>query len=110
MSVYVDAAAIPYGRMVMYHMIADTPDELRLMAVRIGVALKWFQRTASAPHFDICKSKRALAVQHGAVEADRRSFVDAMLRIRSTWPRDRDGCWTLFIGDAVPTAFRQAEE
>lgn len=102
MSVYVDAAAHRFGRMLMCHMIADTTDELRMMAFKIGVALRWFQRTASAPHFDICKSKRALAVQHGAVEADRRAFVDAMLRARSTWPRDRDGCWTLFVGDEFP--------
>jgi hypothetical protein len=81
--------------MVMCHMIADTPEELRAMAVRIGLALKWFQRRASAPHFDVCKSKRAAAIAAGAIELDRAPFVDAMRRIRTTWPRDGLGCWML---------------
>lgn len=86
MSVYVDKSTNSFGRMVMCHMIADTPAELVAMAGKIGVARKWFQAFASAPHFDIAKSKRALAVEAGAIELDRREFVDAFKRIRSTWP------------------------
>jgi Protein of unknown function (DUF4031) len=71
MAVYVDEARNPFGRMLMCHMLADTPAELHAMADRIGVKRKWFQRKASAPHYDICKSKRALAVAAGAVEAHR---------------------------------------
>ena len=52
----------------MCHMIADTPDELHAMADKIGVARKWFQRMSSFPHYDIAQSKRALAVDNGAVE------------------------------------------
>jgi hypothetical protein len=62
MAVYVDEARYPFGRMLMCHMLADTPDELHAMADRIGVKRKWFQRKASAPHYDICKSRGALAV------------------------------------------------
>lgn len=94
MSVYVDRAAYPYGRMVMCHMIADSPGELREMASRIGVAIKWFQRAASVPHFDICKAKRTLAVAAGAIELDRQTFVTNMRRIRDQWPRDAGG-WAL---------------
>jgi len=87
MSVYVDKAVNQYGRMVMCHLIADTPDELHAMADRIGVARKWFQdpRTinVSTPHYDICKSKRALAVAAGAIECDRTEFVAAVRRIRT---------------------------
>ena len=53
-------------------MIADTPDELHAMADKIGVARKWFQCMASFPHYDIAQSKRALAVQYGAVELQSR--------------------------------------
>jgi hypothetical protein len=69
MSVYVDDMKAGFGRMIMCHMIADTPDELMAMADRIGVARKWLQ-CAGTPkeHFDICLAKRARAVSFGAVE------------------------------------------
>lgn len=67
MSVYVDRSQYRYGRMVMCHMVADTLDELHAMADRIGIARRWFQ-DHSLPHYDICKSKRAIAVAFGAVE------------------------------------------
>lgn len=91
MSVYVDKAANGYGRMVMCHMIADTPDELHAMANKIGVARRWFQdprmMNVSTPHYDICKSKRALAIAAGAIECERNDFVAAVRRIRAseTW-------------------------
>lgn len=91
MSVYVDHSQNSFGRMVMCHMIADTPAELREMALKIGVGLRWFQNAASAPHFDIAKSKRALALQCGAIELDRRQFVARMKAIKQTWPRASDG-------------------
>lgn len=81
----------------MSHMIADTPEELRSMAARIGVAAKWFQCDASTPHFDVAQSKRALAVAAGAVELDMRPFVQVMKRIRQTWPHDK-GRWLLHGG------------
>lgn len=64
MTVYVDDMRAPFGRMVMCHMIADTPAELHAMADRIGVARRWYQ----GDHYDIALSKRALAVEAGAVE------------------------------------------
>ena len=71
MVVYVDNAQIPYGRMKMCHMVADTPDELHAMADRIGVKRKWYQWPTSAPHYDICLEKRKLAVENGAREVGR---------------------------------------
>lgn len=84
MSVYVDKAIYRYGRMIMCHMIADTPRELHAMAKKVGVARRWFQVNASFPHYDVCKSKRALAVGAGAVECQRAAFVGAMRRIRAS--------------------------
>jgi hypothetical protein len=72
--------------MVMCHMIADTPDELHAMADRIGVARRWFQAPPKASfwHYDIAKSKRALAVEAGALEVDRNGLVAAVRRIRAS--------------------------
>lgn len=87
MSVYVDASIWRFGRLVCCHMIADTADELHAMADRIGVERRWFQDTtkASFPHYDIAKSKRALAVAAGAIECDRRAFVSHIQRLRPVW-------------------------
>lgn len=74
MSVYVDAAVWPFGRMMMCHMIADTDSELHAMADRIGIQRRWFQNKRY-PHYDVCKAKRAAAVRLGAIEIDRRQFV-----------------------------------
>lgn len=71
MTVYVDDMRAPYGRnLVMCHMLATTDEELHAMAAHIGVARKWWQspEKTSGSHYDICLSKRALAVKAGAVE------------------------------------------
>ena len=65
MSVYVDDAFVPYGRMIMCHMIASTEKELHEMADKIGINRRWFQ-DKSIPHYDISKGKRELAIKHGA--------------------------------------------
>lgn len=83
MSVYVDNARNRYGRMLMCHMVADTLEELHAMADAIGVARRWFQNAASAPHYDVCLAKRALAVKLGAVEADRAKLVGVIRRLRA---------------------------
>ena len=81
MSVYVDDCVYPYGRMMMCHMLADSLDELHAMADKIGVNRKWFQNTRN-PHYDICKSKWALAVGHGAVEINRRQLAELIRKFR----------------------------
>lgn len=73
MAVYVDNMRAKFGRMTMCHMLADTDEELHNMAQRIGVARKWHQYPNTVKsHYDICLTKRALAVQYGAVEIDLR--------------------------------------
>jgi hypothetical protein len=96
MSVYVDTMRAKYRQMVMCHMIADTDDELRAMADKIGIKQKWHQ----GDHFDICLAKRALAVAAGAVEITQRQAGAMTVRRRCTgspglpaeaerWLRDR---------------------
>lgn len=82
---YVDKEKNRFGRMLMCHMVADTEDELNRMADLIGVARKWLQRSRlGVLHYDICQSKRALAVRHGAVEVGRREFVELTTARRRT--------------------------
>lgn len=73
MTVYVDDVRLPFGRMVMCHMWADTLPELLDMADAIGVARRWLQEPprASWVHFDIALSKKAIALRRGAVLTDR---------------------------------------
>lgn len=84
MSVYVDDMQAGFGRMKMCHMIADTDDELHAMAAQIGVARKWHQDKSSGSHYDIALSKRALAVDGGAVEITLRQCAMMNMRRRVT--------------------------
>ncbi|MFV3388439.1 DUF4031 domain-containing protein [Pseudomonas sp. NY15364] len=77
MAVYVDDERMPYRRMLMCHMLADTTEELLEMADKIGVQRRWLQHSGTPKeHFDICLSKRAKALQHGALDADRAKVVE----------------------------------
>ena len=73
--VYVDNMEAPFGRMIMCHMYADSIFELHIMARNIGINKKWFQDKSGFPHYDICKSKKALAVRLGAKEITARELV-----------------------------------
>ena len=76
MAVYVDDMNAPYGQMKMSHMVADTTIELLALADAIGVARKWLQKPGTAhEHFDICLSKKALALQAGAQAITRRELA-----------------------------------
>jgi hypothetical protein len=55
-------------------MIADDIKELHKMADLIGIKRKWFQNK-KIPHYDICKTKRKLAIENGAIEIDIREFI-----------------------------------
>lgn len=80
MSVYVDDMRAPFGRMIMCHMLATTDEELHAMADKIGVARRWHQKAGTPhSHYDICLTKRALAVKLGAIEIER-AGVAAIIR------------------------------
>lgn len=74
--VYIDNFNAPFGRMKMCHLIADTTDELLAMCKKIGVQAKWIQhKGTSNEHFDICLSKKAIAIQFGAIEINFRDYA-----------------------------------
>ena len=83
MAVYVDHGQWPYRGMKMCHMMSESLDELHAMADLIGIQRKWFQANASTPHYDISQSKRALAIKHGALEADRAKVVELIRHWRA---------------------------
>lgn len=74
--VYVDnfyETGMKFRGMLMSHMIADTTEELLLMADKIGVQRKWIQYpNTGREHFDICLEKRKLAILNGAIEVEMR--------------------------------------
>lgn len=78
--IYVDDMRAPYGRLIMCHMIADTDAELHAMVDKIGVQRKWFQGN----HYDIALSKRALAIENGAVPITMRQCAAMLARKRKT--------------------------
>lgn len=91
MSVYVDEPIHPFGRMLMCHMFADTVAELHTMADRIGIARKWFQNKPGFPHYDVCKSKRSLAVKGGAIQLRYAGEIVSKVRdMRRVWASGPD--------------------
>jgi len=63
MAVYVDDMRAAVGRLILCHMVADTLEELHAMADAVQLNRKWFQ----GDHYDICLTKRRLALQRGAI-------------------------------------------
>lgn len=80
MPVYVDDPIYRYGRMLMCHMVADSLEELHAMADRIGVARRHFQDHPGRQHYDICKTKRYMAVHFGAIETDGKGIIQVLRR------------------------------
>ena len=81
MTVYVDDMFAPFGRMQMCHMMADTVEELHVMADRIGMKREWFQ-PVSRPHYDVSISKRQKAISFGAKELTQRELARHMYALR----------------------------
>lgn len=95
MSVYVDGANIradvPNGsrvvRGVWCHMTADTRAELDAMADRIGLHRSWIQHPGQwHEHYDLTKSRRALALAAGAVEVSSLEHTRTFLSPRRCRP------------------------
>ena len=87
--VYVDNDRNAFRNMKMCHMLADTLVELHEMADKIGIKRKWFQGKRT-PHYDVCLSKRKLAVEHGAQEIDRRKAGQIIRKWRDLRALDKE--------------------
>lgn len=62
-------------------MAADTREELFAMADKLGVNRKWLQKEDTyLEHFDICMSKRRLAIKFGAIPVTRKELVHLLRR------------------------------
>lgn len=84
MPVYVCKNKYAYRGMIMCHMVADTLAELHEMAERIGLKREWFQTKSSLPHYDVCRTKRALAIRCGAREVSNRELYQMIKEYRKS--------------------------
>jgi hypothetical protein len=80
MAVYVDplrrtalSSQWPFDRGC--HMYADTLAELHNFARSIRLRREWFQDNSRHPHYDLTRTRRARAVQAGAIE---HTFADSV--------------------------------
>ena len=77
---YIDNFNAPYRNMIMCHMVADTTEELLLMATKLGINHKYIQSKGTyQEHFDICLTKKKLAISLGAKEITSRELVKITL-------------------------------
>lgn len=53
------------------------------MASLIGLSRAWFHN-GSTPHYDVSLRKKAMAIDAGAIEVDRRGMVEIIRRIRNS--------------------------
>lgn len=58
------------------HLLADSLEELHAFARKIGMKRAWFQNDGGHPHYDLNQSRRAVAVNKGAIE-----ITDEQLRL-----------------------------
>lgn len=82
MSVYVDRWYTPFRGRLMCHMLADSLEELHAMAHQIGMPREAFQGHKT-PHYDIDQKRRALALEAGAIEIDRKRTVELIRQWRA---------------------------
>ena len=73
---YVDHARIPFRRMKMNHLVADTSQELAAAAAALNLPPGSIQHpNTPKEHLDVCESKRTLALAMGAKPIDGRELV-----------------------------------
>lgn len=89
MTIFVDDADLPVGRMKFSHCWTDGPlEELLTMMDAVGVARKWIQRPphASWVHFDISTGAKRRAIARGAILVDKFGPMEHVARIGLTDP------------------------
>ena len=62
---YVDHVRIPFGRMLMNHLMANTPEELREAAEQLGLSAYIQSPGTEKEHLDVSEIEAAGGVGHG---------------------------------------------
>jgi hypothetical protein len=76
MAVYVDDKMMPYGRMKMCHVGADTTEELLDMMDKLKIDRQHLQYPGTwKEHFDVSQAKRRQAVKLGAKEVTSKELI-----------------------------------
>ena len=70
----------PYSRSC--HLVADSVEELHVFARRMGLKRSWFQSKSDLPHYDLTTGMRFMAIRLGAIEIDKKKFVEIMRKYR----------------------------
>lgn len=79
--IYVDHAIwkkSPNGRKTYAHMVADSIEELKEFAAKIGVKPHFWHKSGRGgclSHFDITSDQHAVAIEHGAVLMDSKQLL-----------------------------------
>jgi Protein of unknown function (DUF4031) len=69
MPVYVDDARIPARGRLWSHLVADSADELHAAARRLGLRREWAQDHGRTLHYDLPEEMRLAAIRSGVAEA-----------------------------------------
>jgi len=68
-AVYVDDARIRWRGIEWYHLVADSPDELHAAAERLGLRRAWAQDKGRTLHYDLPEELRLRAIDLGIAVA-----------------------------------------
>ena len=82
MAIYVDFMCIEYKGYKWCHMLADNLQELHEFAALIEVDKRLFHRNASYPHYDVTVQMRILALENGAIAADRKKIIECAKKLK----------------------------
>jgi hypothetical protein len=87
MTVYVDNVKIKWAGNEWCHLVADTLDELHEFAYLLGLKRKWFQGSASYPHYDITVTCRMKAISFGATVGSRKQIISCAKKMKEEQSR-----------------------
>lgn len=82
MAVYVDNVRIAWRGQLWCHLVADSIEELHQFAHMLGLRRKWFQQSASYPHYDVTVQVRELAIELGALLGSRKQIIGCARRMK----------------------------
>jgi len=85
MTIYVDNVKVKWAGHEWCHLVADSLDELHSFALKIGLKRKWFQSSASYPHYDVKLAVRVRAIQLGAVPGTRKQIIDCAKKLKAEY-------------------------